>query len=60
MNLEKLIDLILEDKQNNSSCYALILLSEGAEWEGYQVTEYGEADAFGHRKKANIAEVLSE
>jgi ATP-dependent phosphofructokinase / diphosphate-dependent phosphofructokinase len=60
VNLEKLIDLILEDKKNNPSSYALILLSEGAEWEGYQVTEYGEPDAFGHRKKANVAESLSD
>jgi ATP-dependent phosphofructokinase / diphosphate-dependent phosphofructokinase len=60
VNLEKLLDLILEDKKDNPSSYALILLSEGAEWEGYQVTEYGEADAFGHRKKANVAEALSD
>ena len=60
VNLDKLLDLILEDKQKNPSSYALVLLSEGAEWEGYQVSEYGEADAFGHRKKANVAEVLSD
>src|SRR5579863_7014945 len=60
VNLDKLLDLILEDKKENPSSYALILLSEGAEWEGYQVTEYGEADAFGHRKKANVAEALSD
>ena len=57
---DKLIELVLEDKRNNSSSYALVLLSEGAEWEGYQVQEYGQADAFGHRKKANIAEALNE
>src|SRR5450432_4090764 len=57
---DKLIELVLEDKRNNSSSYSLVLLSEGAEWEGYQVQEYGQADAFGHRKKANIAEVLNE
>jgi len=34
-------------------------LSEGAEWEGYTVKEYGEADAFGHRKKMSVAEDLS-
>jgi 6-phosphofructokinase len=57
---DKLIELVLQDKRDNSSSYALVLLSEGAEWEGYQVQEYGQADAFGHRKKANIAEVLNE
>ena len=29
----------MTDKQNNPSNYALIILSEGAEWEGYQVKE---------------------
>jgi 6-phosphofructokinase 1 len=60
VKLDRLLDLILEDKKNNPSSYALVLLSEGAEWEGYQVTEYGEPDAFGHRKKANVAEALSD
>ena len=35
------------------------ILSEGAEWEGYTVKEYGEPDAFGHRKKMSVAEDLS-
>ena len=38
----------------------MVVLSEGAEWEGYQLREYGEADAFGHRKKANVGEDLSD
>ncbi len=60
VNLEKLIDLLVTDKHNNPSNYCLVILSEGAEWEGYQVREYGEADAFGHRKKENVAEALSD
>jgi len=35
------------------------VLSEGASWEGYQVQEYGEPDAYGHRKKASVAEALA-
>ena len=50
----------MTDKRNNPSNYALVVLSEGAEWEGYQRQEYGEADAFGHRKKANVGEALSD
>jgi len=50
----------MTDKQYNPSNYALIILSEGAEWEGYQVREVGEADAFGHKKKMNVGEDLSE
>ncbi len=60
VDLQKLIDLLVTDKRNNPSSYALVILSEGAEWEGYQIREYGEADAFGHRKKANVGEDLSE
>ena len=60
VNLDKLISLLLEEKRANPSNYALVVLSEGAEWEGYRVQEYGEADAYGHRKKASVAEALAE
>jgi len=59
-NLEKLIDLLVTDKRNNPSNYSLVVLSEGAGWEGYTVREYGEADAFGHRKKASVGEDLAD
>jgi 6-phosphofructokinase len=60
INLDKLVRLLMEEKHANPSNYALILLSEGAEWEGYQVREYGEADAYGHRKKASVADSLAD
>jgi 6-phosphofructokinase len=60
VNLERLIALLIEDKQASPSNYTLVVLSEGATWEGYQVREYGDADAYGHRKKANVAESLAE
>jgi ATP-dependent phosphofructokinase / diphosphate-dependent phosphofructokinase len=59
-NLDKMIDLLMKDKRDNPSNYSLVVLSEGAEWEGYFLHEYGEADAFGHRKKANVGEDLSK
>ncbi len=59
VDLQKLIDLLVIDKHNNPSNYSLAILSEGAEWEGYTVKEYGEPDAFGHRKKMSVAEDLS-
>jgi 6-phosphofructokinase len=58
VNLEKLIDLLMVDKRRNPSNYSMVVLSEGAKWEGYQVQEYGEPDAYGHRKKASVAETL--
>ncbi|HEX5431369.1 MAG TPA: 6-phosphofructokinase [Bryobacteraceae bacterium] len=59
VNLEKLIDILMVEKRNTPSNYVLIVLSEGAQWEGYTVQEYGEPDAFGHRRKASIAEALA-
>jgi ATP-dependent phosphofructokinase / diphosphate-dependent phosphofructokinase len=60
VDLKRLIDLLLSDKHNNPSNYSLMILSEGAEWQGYTVKEYGDADAFGHRKKMSVAEDLSD
>ncbi len=59
-DLDTMIDLLIQDKKSNPSNYCLVVLSEGAEWEGYSIREYGEADAFGHRKKANVGEDLAE
>jgi len=36
------------------------VLSEGATWDGYAVQERGDPDAYGHRGKANVAEVLAD
>jgi 6-phosphofructokinase 1 len=48
----------MEDKKNNLSNYSLVVVSEGATWTGRQVAEYGEADAFGHRKKVDVGRAL--
>jgi 6-phosphofructokinase 1 len=60
VDLHHLIELLINDKRNNPSNYSLVILSEGAEWQGYAVKAYGEADAFGHRKKMSVAEDLSD
>jgi len=59
VNLDKLVELLLSEKRAMSSNYVLCILSEGAKWEGYTVQEYGEPDAFGHRRKASIGEALA-
>lgn len=59
-DLKKMADLIDADKANNPSQYALIVVSEGASWEGYVVQEYGEPDDYGHRKKMNVGEALAD
>ncbi len=60
VDLTKLIDLLVTEKRENPSNYALVVLSEGATWHGYEVQEYGPADQYGRRKKASVAEVLSD
>jgi 6-phosphofructokinase 1 len=59
-DLDLLVELLVEDKRNNPSRYALVVAAEGAMWKGGSVSEYGVTDAFGHRRKANIAETLAE
>ena len=59
-NLDRMIELLMTDKKNNPSNYCLVILSEGAQWEGYTIKEYGEPDAFGHRKKFSVAEAFSD
>ena len=59
-DLTKLFDLLMTDKRNNPSNYALVVLSEGAEWHNHEAKEKGLADAYGHRKKVNVGEDLSD
>jgi 6-phosphofructokinase 1 len=54
-----LADLLVEDRELNSSNYAIVVTSEGAIWEGGEIKDVGEPDAFGHRHKANVAEILA-
>jgi ATP-dependent phosphofructokinase / diphosphate-dependent phosphofructokinase len=59
-DLDLLTRLLVEDKRNNPSNYSLVIASEGAVWTGQNVAGYGEADAYGHRKKADIGYALAE
>ena len=59
-DLDLLINLLVEDRRNNASGYSFVIASEGAVWTGQKVEEYGEADAYGHRKKVDIGQALSE
>lgn len=59
-DLDHACRLLMEDKRSNPSNYALIVVSEGAIWKEGTVKEYGEVDAYGHRKKADIGHALAE
>ncbi|MCB8987323.1 MAG: ATP-dependent 6-phosphofructokinase [Ardenticatenaceae bacterium] len=57
---ERLAELILQDKCLNPSNYAMVTISEGAHMVGGKVLEYGETDAYGHRKLGGIGEITGE
>jgi 6-phosphofructokinase 1 len=59
-DLDVLVKLLVDDKRNNPSNYAFIIASEGAVWTGQKAEDYGEADAYGHRKKVDIGHALAE
>jgi len=59
-DIDRVAKLLSEDKRNNPSHYALVVVSEGAVWKEGSVKEYGEADAYGHRKKVDIGQALGE
>jgi 6-phosphofructokinase 1 len=59
-DLDHLIEVLLEDKRLNPSRYAFVIASEGAMWEGGKLGEFGEADAYGHRRKVDVGFALAE
>ncbi len=59
-DIDRVAKLLSDDKRNNPSHYALVVVSEGAVWKEGSVKEYGEADAYGHRKKVDIGQALGE
>ena len=59
-DVEKLAKLVMKDKKGNPSNYAMVTISEGAHFLGGQVVEYGEADAYGHKKLGGIGQLTGE
>jgi 6-phosphofructokinase 1 len=57
---EHLAVLVAKDKKTNPSNYAMVTVSEGAHMVGGKVVEYGETDAYGHRKLGGIGEITGE
>jgi ATP-dependent phosphofructokinase / diphosphate-dependent phosphofructokinase len=51
---EKLAYQLVEDKKKNPSNYAIMTISEGAQMVGGKIIEYGQADAYGHKKLGGI------
>src|SRR6266849_769082 len=60
-NIERLTELLVEDRRKNPSRYSTVLVSEGAMFEGGEMVFEGEAtDAYGHKKLGGIGDIISE
>jgi 6-phosphofructokinase len=59
-DVEELARLVADDRGRNPSCYAIVVVSEGASMVGGQVVEYGQEDAYGHKKLGGIGQIVGE
>ena len=57
---EKLANLLMEDKRNNPSNYAIMTILEGAQMIAGKIVEYGQEDAYGHKKLGGIGAITGE
>ncbi|MDA3952013.1 MAG: ATP-dependent 6-phosphofructokinase [Bacteroidales bacterium] len=58
--IENLTELLIEDRMNNPSKYSVVLVSEGAMFEGGDmIFENDSKDAFGHAKLGGIGDLVS-
>jgi 6-phosphofructokinase len=60
-NIDQLTQLLVHDRNRNPSRYSIVLVSEGAMFEGGEmVFQGGDADAFGHKKLGGIGELVAD
>ena len=59
-DIEKLAGLLLQDKRENPSHYAIMTISEGAKEIGGKTVQTGVADPYGHKKLGGIGAVTAE
>jgi len=57
---EKLAEYLMKDKRSNPSNYALMTISEGASMIGGKIIEFGQADAYGHKKLGGIGAITGD
>jgi 6-phosphofructokinase len=59
-NIERLCELLTKDRETNPSRYSVVLVSEGAMFEGGErVFEGVESDMYGHKKLGGIGDLVS-
>ena len=59
--IERLAELLIDDRNHNPSKYSIVLVSEGAMFKGGEMIFAGsERDAYGHAKLGGIGDLVSE
>jgi 6-phosphofructokinase 1 len=59
-DMDNLTELMLQDRAKNPSNYAVVLISEGAMFEGGEMTfQSATTDAYGHKKLGGIGDLIS-
>ena len=60
-DIERLTELLVSDRNKNPSHYSVVLVSEGAMFQGGEmIFEAETTDAFGHKKLGGIGDLVSE
>jgi 6-phosphofructokinase 1 len=60
-DIERLTELLVSDRRKNPNRYSIVLVSEGATFQGGEmVFEAETTDAFGHRKLGGIGDLVSD
>jgi 6-phosphofructokinase len=59
-DIDRLAELVMRDKTENPSHYAMVTISEGATIRGGEMALSGDTDAYGHRKLGGIGQITGE
>ncbi|OGO25192.1 MAG: phosphofructokinase [Chloroflexi bacterium RBG_16_52_11] len=60
-NIERLTELLVRDRNNNPSRYSIVLVSEGATFEGGEMVFADQTtDAYGHAKLGGIGDIVAD
>ena len=60
-DIETLTELLVDDRNNNPSKYSIVLISEGATFQGGEmIFSDNEKDAYGHAKLGGIGDLVSQ
>ncbi len=59
-DVKVLADMLMIDKKQNPSNYAIMTISEGAQMMGGSIVETGKEDAYGHKKLGGIGNITGD